>query len=208
LWSYEFGTKSLFDDRQLSINADIYTIRWSSIQQQISIPVCSFAYITNVGDARAYGTEMELLYRVSAVAGLTLGFNGSAEHAYVTSSNGNGGASEGADLLFTPQWTAVLTTDYRRHLTNDLIGYARADLDWTGPSSGDFLVSATDHVNPKYVVVNASFGVITPGGFDVQLYAKNLFDDKTVIREPTIADVTEAYTVRPLTIGLKAQKKF
>jgi outer membrane receptor protein involved in Fe transport len=208
LWSYELGIKGLFDDRQLSVNADVYTIRWSSIQQQIFIPVCTFAYITNVGDARAYGTELEILYKVSAAPGLTVGLNGSAEHAYITASSGSGGASEGEDLLFTPKWTAVATVDYRTHLTNGLLGYARADFDWTGPSTGDFLMSATDHINRQYAVVNASIGVTTTGGFDVQLYAKNLFDDKTIIREPTIADVTEAYTVRPLTIGLKAQKKF
>jgi outer membrane receptor protein involved in Fe transport len=208
LWSYEFGTKSLFDDRQLSVNADVYLIRWSSIQQQIFIPVCTFAYITNVGDAQAYGTELELLYKVSAVPGLTLGFNGSAEHAYITAASGNGGASVGEDLLFTPNWTATATADYRVHLGNDLLGYARADVDWTGPSSGDFLVTATDHVNNKYVVVNAGVGVTLTGGLDMQLYAKNLLDSKTIIREPTIADITEAYTVQPLTVGLRVQKKF
>jgi iron complex outermembrane recepter protein len=208
LWSYEFGTKSLFDDRQLSVNADVYMIRWSSIQQQIFIPVCTFAYITNVGDARAYGTELEILYKVPGVRGLTLGLNASEEHAYISAASGNGGASVGDELLFTPDWTATVTADYRVHFGNDLLGYTRADIDWTGPSSGDFLVGATDHVNREYLVVNAAIGVTTAGGFDVQLYAKNLLDNQTINREPTIADITEAYTVQPLTIGVRVQKKF
>ena len=55
--------------------------------------------------------------------------------------------------------------------------------------------------------LNTSFGITTDNGLDVQMYAKNLLNDSTIIREPTIASVTEAYTVRPLTIGLRVQKK-
>ena len=208
LWSFELGSKGLYDDHQLAVNADAYFIRWSGLQQQIFIPVCTFPYIANVGDAKAYGSEIEILYKFRSIPGLTMGFNGSAEHAVITSSSGASPAAVGDDLLFTPKWAGTITGDYRRPISENLSMYVRADYDWTGSSSGDYVVTATDHINKQYGVLNTSLGITTGNGLDVQLYAKNLLNNSTIIREPTIADVTEAYTVRPLTIGLRVQKKF
>jgi outer membrane receptor protein involved in Fe transport len=208
LWSYELGSHSLFADRQLSVNIDAYYIQWKSIQQQILIPTCAFDFISNVGDAEAYGSELELLYRVPFVHGLTLGLNGSVEKTRITQSAGNGAAAVGQQLLFTPQWTTTASATYTFPLTDDSQGFVRSDYDWTGRSHGDFVQDTTDYTNKQYGIANASIGMTWDNGLEVQLYAKNLFDSVTVIREPTIADVTEAYTVQPLTIGLKISKAF
>jgi outer membrane receptor protein involved in Fe transport len=208
LWSYELGSKNLLADRQLSLNVDGYYIQWSKIQQQILIPTCAFDFISNVGDAEAYGSELELQYNLPFVKGLTLGLNSSVEKTRITSSTGNGAAAVGQQLLFTPQWTTTVSGNYSFQVMQDAVAFIRTDYDWTGRSHGDFVQSTTDYNNKQYGVLNASFGVSFDDGLDVQLYAKNLLDSVTVIREPTIADVTEAYTVPPLTIGLKVTKSF
>ena len=208
LWSYELGSKNLLADRQLSLNVDGYYIQWSKIQQQILIPTCAFDFISNVGDAEAYGSELELQYRLPFVKGLTLGLNSSVEKTRITSSTGNGAAAVGQQLLFTPQWTTTVSGTYSFQLMQDAVAFVRTDYDWTGRSHGDFVQNTTDYNNKQYGVLNASFGVSFDDGLDVQLYAKNLLDSVTVIREPTIADVTEAYTVPPMTIGLKVTKNF
>lgn len=209
LWSYELGTKGTVLDNTLSYSADVYYIQWSNVQQQILIPVCAFDYISNVGDAEAYGSEAQVDYKVPFVHGLTVSGNASVEHAVITSSSGNGAAAVGEKLLFTPDWTAVLSANYSFPVGGEgMTGFVRTDYDWIGRSHGDFIRDATDFTNKQYGVLNGSIGVLTESGFEVQLYGKNLANDSTIIKSPTIADVTEAYTVMPLTVGLKVSKQF
>jgi iron complex outermembrane receptor protein len=208
LWSYELGFKALLADNQLSINADVYDIRWSKIQQQIVIPVCAFDYTSNVGAAEAYGSELEVLYRLPFVAGLTLGVNASVEHATITATNANSVAAVGDRLLYTPAWSATFSATYAKPISRGLSLFVRADNYWQGRSYGDFQSNTTDYINRQYSVLNSSFGITTANGFEVQIFAKNLLDKTTVIREPTIAAVTEAYTLPPRIVGIEAKKKF
>jgi outer membrane receptor protein involved in Fe transport len=46
------------------------------------------------------------------------------------------------------------------------------------------------------------------GRYQVSLFAKNLFDNKTILQAPTINSVTMGYTLRPLTVGVSLQAKF
>jgi len=208
LWSYELGIKALLADNHLSINADIYDIKWSAIQQQIVIPICAFDYTSNVGAAEAYGSELEVLYRLPFVPGLTLGLNASAEHATITATSVNSVAAVGDRLLFTPTWTATLSATYTRPINHGLSLFVRADNYWQGRSYGDFTPNTTDYINEPYSDLNAGFGVLNDHGLEVQIFAKNLLNNTTVIREPTIAAVTEAYTLPPRIIGIEAKKKF
>ncbi|MHB8815819.1 MAG: TonB-dependent receptor, partial [Steroidobacteraceae bacterium] len=208
LWSYEAGFKGLFSDRNLSINADGYELRWSQTQQPITIPVCGWSYTTNVGSAVAYGSEIELLYRASFVEGLTLGANGGTEHAYVTSAGANSPTQVGENLLYAPRWTATATVAYTRPIRSDLSLSIGADSYWQGKSYGDFQTTATDYINKPYSVLNARVSVLTEHGLEVGLFAKNLLDNTTIIRSPSLAFVTEAYTVPPRMIGIQIKQQF
>ena len=44
--------------------------------------------------------------------------------------------------------------------------------------------------------------------FDVSLYAKNLANDRTIIQQPEVNTVFEAYTVRPRTVGVTLKVRF
>ena len=205
LWSYELGSKSRLFDNSLSIDADVYHIEWEDVQQQITLPVCGFQYISNVGDAESNGFELELRYRVKAVPGLTLGASGGVQHAVVTSSSNPGAAGVGEHLLFTPGWSASFNTSYNFSLTDEINAFVRADYDWTGNSHGDFLNTAPDYSDPQYDVLNGTIG-IDFNGFEISLYAKNIMDNNKVIKHPEIALITEAYTLQPMTVGLLVQK--
>lgn len=208
LWSYELGFKALLADSRLSINAGVYDIRWSRIQQQIVIPVCAFDFTANVGAAEAYGTELEVVYKVPIVTGVTLSASASKEHATITSTSANSGAAVGDKLLFTPDFTATASVTYTRPVNQSLSAFLRVDNYWQGRSYGEFTPGLTDSINRQYEVMNASFGVRSAGGLEVEVFAKNLLNNTTVIREPTIAAVTQAYTLPPRIIGLKAMKRF
>ena len=212
LWSYEFGTKNLLFDKTLSVNADVYYIDWKSIQQTITIPICGGAFNANVGDAKAIGGELEVRYKPPVLPGLTLGANFGGEHAYITSTNNSSTAAVGQDVLYTPKYTANVTANYGWHVTDSVSAFVLADYEYTGQSYGSFIVSTPQAPNPSYLnssysVVNLNTGV-NVGRYEVSLFAKNLFDNKTILQAPTINSVTMGYTMRPLTVGLALQAKF
>jgi iron complex outermembrane recepter protein len=212
LWDYEFGTKSLLLNRTLSINADVYYIDWKSIQQSITIPICGGAFNANVGNATAIGTEVEIRFKPPVLTGLTLGINFGSEHSYITSTTNAQTAAVGEAVLYTPNYTGTVIADYRWHV-GEVQPFLRGDYEYIGRSYGSFQaqlspgVDNPQYIDPSYDVVNLNTGVDV-GPFQVAVYAKNLFDSRTILQSPQINSVIEAYTLRPRTVGLTAQVKF
>jgi iron complex outermembrane recepter protein len=212
LWSYEIGTKALLFDKTLSVNADVYYIDWTSIQQTITIPICGGAFNANVGNATAIGSEVEVRYKPPVIQGLTLGVNLGGEHAYITSSTNALTAAVGQDVLYTPEYTASVIANYGFRVTNSVQGFLRTDYEYTGKSFGSYVISTVSapnpgYINPAYSVVNLSTGV-NVGNLEIALFAKNLFNDKTILQSPLIDGEIQGYTLRPLTVGLSFQAKF
>ena len=207
LWAYEFGTKSLLFQKTLSVNADVYYIDWNAIQQSVVIPICGGQFNTNVGDAKAIGAELEVRYKPPVIPGLIVSANLGGEHAYVTSTFNASTAGVGQDVLYTPKFTAAVLADYGWAITSDLNGFVRGDYEYTGKSFGSFQVTSSQYIDPSYDVVNLNAGVGF-GKYEVSLYAKNLFDDRTILQSPQINSVVQGYALRPQTIGVSFQAKF
>jgi outer membrane receptor protein involved in Fe transport len=207
LWSYEFGTKSLLFQKTLSVNAALYYIDWTAIQQSIVIPICGGQFNANVGDAKAFGAELEVRYKPPVISGLVLSANLGGEHAYITSTINSATAAVGQDVLYTPKFTAALLADYGWQITSNLNGFLRGDYEYTGKSFGSFQTSSPQYINPSYDVTNVNAGVGF-GKYEVSLYAKNLFDDRTILQSPQINSVIQGYTLRPQTLGVSFQAKF
>ena len=207
LWSYEIGSKSMLFDRSLSVNASAYYIDWKQIQQTIIIPICGGAFNANVGDAEAYGGELELRWKPRGIAGLTLGANFSAEHTAITRTINPDTAAVGEHILNVPDYTLSGSLDYNVPLSSSIDGFIHGDYQYTGPSRGSFIVTDTNYHDPGYGVLNMNLGA-TMGGTSLSLYVKNVMDDKTVIQRPTTNTVVEGYTLRPRTIGVSVSHKF
>jgi hypothetical protein len=54
--------------------------------------------------------------------------------------------------------------------------------------------------------VNLNTG-LNIGHVEIALFAKNLFDDRTILQSPLIDGELQGYTLRPLTVGLSLQVK-
>ncbi|MDB5394768.1 MAG: pdt [Rhodospirillales bacterium] len=207
LWSYEAGAKSSLLNKTLSVSGDAYYIQWTQIQQSISIPICGGSLNTNVGDAEAYGGEMEVRYKPTEIPGLTIGANGGVEHAVITSTINAKTAAVGQKVLFTPDWSASISADYTWPLTAEILAFVRGDYNWIGRAHGSFRQSDPNFSNPQYGVINASVGVDVDA-LQVALYAKNLTNDQTIIQKPHDNGIIKGYTVRPLTVGMTVSKQF
>jgi outer membrane receptor protein involved in Fe transport len=204
LWSYEVGSKGRYFDNRLSIDAAVYAINWTNIQQTINLPTCGFYFTTNVGDAKVYGSEFEM--RALVTPSLTLSLNAGSTHAYITSvsTEGAGIVSPGEWVLNVPLYTGTVGVDYDAPISDRIRAFARTDFAYTGRSRGYFDSSGLPYVfQPGYGIVNMSVG-ITLDKWSVGLYAKNLLDWKHTIQYPSVNSVQQAYTVRPATIGITA----
>jgi outer membrane receptor protein involved in Fe transport len=205
LWSYEGGLKGRFFDDTLSINVDAYLVRWSNIQQTVSLPICGYTITTNVGDAQAYGPELEINYK--PMRDLTVGLSTEYTHDALTKVTSSVGASVGDHILNVPEWMATFRFEYSHLFAAEVRGFVRADDDWTGPSNGAFSPTNPDYSRPVYSVLNASIGVALRG-YEISAFAKNLLDDRKIIQRPALLFEPEAYTVRPLTAGLGVKVRF
>jgi outer membrane receptor protein involved in Fe transport len=207
LWTYEVGSKAALFNQSVSVTGALYDTQWKNIQQQIELPLCGYAYVSNVGNAQIRGAEMELRYRIPELKGLTLALNGDVQNAKITSAPSGSPASIGQHVLYTPEWNAAASADYSWPLRAVMTGFVHADVEWTGPSNGSFQVGSPDYDDASYAVMNANAGVDIDS-VEITLYATNLLDNTSIIKHPQVNLVIEAYTVQPRTVGLRVAKHF
>jgi iron complex outermembrane recepter protein len=63
LWSYEIGSKNTFLDHRLQINASLFYIDWSNIQQNVYLPSCGEQFTANLGKAKSEGGDVEVMFK-------------------------------------------------------------------------------------------------------------------------------------------------
>ena len=204
LWSYELGTKGRYADNRVSVNAAVYAINWTNIQQTINLPTCGFNFTTNVGDAKIYGGELEL--QALVLPSLTLALNAGTTHACISSVAGVGAGivSVGESILNVPKYTITPSVEYDARIKDGTSVFVRADFPYAGRSRAYFDSSGLPNLfSPGYGIVNLSAG-ITHEKLTIGLYAKNALNWKNIIQYPSVNSVPEGYTVRPMTIGITA----
>ncbi len=122
VWSFEVGEKAKFADRRITVNADVYYIKWTDIQQVISL-TCGYPYNTNAGNAKSYGPELEA--SALLIKGLTLDFSGAFNTAVINDPSANAiaaGITPGTRVLSVPRYTATLGLTFQPQITDSLNG--------------------------------------------------------------------------------------
>src|SRR5271165_1486632 len=208
--SFEVGEKAKFADRRISVNADIYYIRWSDIQQVISL-TCGYPYNTNAGNARSYGPELEVSAQVAE--GLTLNFSGTYNTAEINDPSANAiaaGILPGTRVLSVPLYTAVAGLNFQKAYTDSLNGIVNLSSSLVGPTRDQ---AAYPQILPRYNLIDARAGFAS-GPWAMYLFGTNLSNkvaeltiNNTVFAWQTYA-ITRVSTNQPRTIGLDFQYKF
>ena len=199
LWTYELGTKNDFAGHRVRLSAAGFLTNWKNIQQQIYLPTCGYYFTSNIGDARIWGAELEASVRVAG--GFSLSASASANDAKVVRSNNLSTVVPGQHLIAVPGFTATAGANWLHPLDDTKALTAMVNYSYTGHSYGSYLTTDPNYYNPAYSVVNASLG-LKFGPHQITLYAKNLFNDQTIIQRPQINTVVEGYTVHPRQIGV------
>jgi iron complex outermembrane recepter protein len=205
LWNYEVGTKLGLLNNSVSIDADVYYIKWNDIQQDIYLPDCEYYFEDNVGHARSYGSELSI--QANATSHLTLSFAGGTTQATIIEDVKALNVKAGAHILGVPEWSAHVGARLHGSLPFTDEGFVLVDYGLTGPSNGTFDPTQVDYHRPEYTVLNLSTGMQTHG-WKLTLYAQNALDDKKAIQHINNNGLVEAFSVKPPTVGITVSKDF
>lgn len=205
LWNYEIGSKSRFFDNRVSVNASLFYIDWTSIQQDVFLPISGFDFETNLGNAESYGAELEIKGKVTP--NIILGASGAYTHATLTTSEPSLGIPSGSKVEGVPDWNATFTGEYDFQVAGRYDSFLRAGWNWVGASHGTLISTDPDFKRPVYDTIDASVGVDL-GNWEVSIFGKNLANNDKVIQRPNVQGVNEGFRLRPMTIGMSVSGKF
>jgi outer membrane receptor protein involved in Fe transport len=211
MWNYEIGEKAKLGG-QLIINADVYYIKWSQVQQSVN-QACGYPLTVNAGTAASYGPELEITAALTPE--LTLAVSGTYTHATLRSVNASVAQQDpalvpGLGLLNVPNYTETTSLTYSTSLADGLKLVARVNNSYVGKSTDlDFYYGTL----PAYDLVGLRVGLVGTqlSGF---VFADNLTDTRAQLGinttgfAYTIPSLIRVATNQPRTIGLDLQYKF
>jgi iron complex outermembrane receptor protein len=218
LKNYELGAKSTWLDGRLNANVAIYYIDWKNIQVQANRVSDSIQFATNIGGAKSKGLELE----ITAIPfnGLTVGLNGSYNHARVTQLSAEEAAISGAvdgARLSAPIMQGALNVDYAFDLSARVKAAWSGSLQHVGSFPNSFpdvpgqpgVGSATYGYTDTYNTVNTNFRVAIDRRLTVALYCENVLDSAAIAYVHPEAFIASRYgRLQPRTTGVRMNYEF
>jgi outer membrane receptor protein involved in Fe transport len=211
--NYEVGFKGDLIPKSLAAELALYHIKWKDI------PITVFGslggtYITNAGVADSDGVEWQLNFR--PIAGLTLGLNGSYDHAYIAELTTDAaltlGANIGERLPYIASWQGSITANYERPLLRDYSGFIGANAHFSSARL-DGWPDPRPHL-PSYGIFDLRTG-FESSKYSLTFYVKNLFNSivPAAVRPSTPQEnfwsgPFQAFVLPPQTIGVTLAAKF
>ncbi len=215
----ELGIKSNLWERRAQINASLFANVVRGYQNNAYDPITQTSYLTNAGDVRSRGAELETSFVVAR--GLTLGANGAFNDVKylkytnapcppeITAASCN--LSGRAALVNAPRWTGSLNAQYAHAVADQVEGYVNANYAYRSEVFGTLDASKYSKI-PAYSLTNLSAGARFKAGgakWDVSLWAKNVFDKLYYTSMwNTSFGAYNAIIGTPRTVGLTARADF
>lgn len=181
----ELGVKSTLLNNKLQLNGNLFATIVHGYQSNAYDPVSRSSYLTNAGDVRTRGLEVEAI--ATPFKGLTLRANGSFNDAsYLDYRNAPCPPERAATfcdlsgrnaLVNAPRWIGNLAAQYAHAAAEGVQAYYNANYAYRAGTYGTLDASAYAKI-PGYSVSNLSVGLRTTRGaaWDVSLWVKNAFD--------------------------------
>ena len=164
--NFEVGFKSTDLGGRLTWNGAVYYMPWKNYQTAVfDLSICPITFNANIGDARVYGTESNVQYKVTEA--LSLQASASYNDSHLTSNtfdNPNFIVTPGERLPYVPYFNYSANARYEQPLGDRLKGYAQFDIAHKGDMWSDLrAVSAHGFgrsLQPAYEISNLRFGVL------------------------------------------------
>jgi outer membrane receptor protein involved in Fe transport len=209
--NYELGTKDRFFNDTVQLSGSIYYLKWTNIQQSITLPSCAFRYIVNQGGAESKGFDLQGEWAVNDNfdVGFTLGY----VDAFYTKTSESAGlilANTGDKLPGSP-WTFSINAQYRQNIFGHDAYFTVQD-EFQSAETG--ITPERDPLTTLYdpgLVPEPSTNVLTLRAgttfdkFDASIFVDNLLNSHPQLdlnHQDEFTVLYEASTLRPRTFGL------
>jgi outer membrane receptor protein involved in Fe transport len=227
-YNFELGEKARLLDNRLTVNADLYYIKWIGIQEVFTLP-CGYQFYNNAGDGYSYGPELEVAAKLTDK--LTFTVAGSYTEAWLTQPNagyltlldsqaGNPSGS-GFPCSTTGSCRVPIQNVAKDNISASLAyttpvapGYdltARLDDQEVGPSTD--LAYYFGYTLPSYNIANFHM-ILKHDNWSVNLFCDNIANTVALISSNNtsfqfnIPQLVRYSTNQPLTFGTQINLKF
>ncbi len=199
--NYEIGLKTDSLNGRLVWNTAAYLMHWKQLQTIIyDVDICApSSFYVNVGNARVYGVESNINYKISD--NWSLQAAGSyTDSRLVSTQYTTFEPNVGERLPFVPYFSWSWNLRYEHPLVTGLRGYAQIDMAHKGDMWDDL------HV---YSILNLRLGLNPEGGhWLTEFYITNLTDKNAIVYTNTGNFDLRQTTNEPRVIGLRLNYRF
>jgi iron complex outermembrane recepter protein len=207
LWTEEIGSKGLYFDRRLELDAAVYYNEWNNAQDTVSLPN-TLVIVTNDGRIDGAGVDLDAVLRpISGLQlGATLGWNNMAYREVPP--NLSHAEGDPPDFSVRQSWSTFV--DYRRPVASQTSLYGRLDFQHSNRAQVTARTPgypATFTNIPPRSLLNAHLGLLF-GRYDVALYVKNALNERNPIIQAPFGVLTEDVEQRPRLYGISLRATF
>jgi iron complex outermembrane receptor protein len=212
--NYELGWKTTWLNNRLLWNGATYLMDWKNLQTIIyDVNICpSASFYANVGEARIYGAESNVDYKVNE----NWSFQGSASYTdshLISSQYATFEGEVGERLPYVPYFNWSANLRYEHPLSGQLNGYWQWDIAHKGDMWDDLHVAGSNGfprmLQPEYSIMNLRLGMNPPAGqWLAEFYITNLTDKNAIIYTNTGNFDLRQTTNEPRTFGVRVSYRF
>lgn len=221
VWNYEVGEKAKMFGNWLTVNSDLYYIKWTGVQETVLLP-CGSQYIANAGNGRSFGPELEITAKLSA--NWSISASGAYTDAKITSPSaalatlvaGSISSCQSVSnctipIINVPKDTASLALVYTTKVARGYQLTARVDDSYVGTTTDEAYYFGVKL--PPYEIANARIG-LSNDKWSVDLFVNNLANKIALLTanntsfQLNIPQLIRYSTNQPRTFGTQINYRF
>lgn len=213
--NFEVGWKSMLLNGRMTWNGALYYMSWKDYQTPVfDLAICPTTFNANLGNARIYGFESNIDYKVTE--GLSVQLSGSYNDSHLitnTYENPNYVVVPGERLPYVPYFSFSANARYEKSLSEALKGFVQYDIAHKGDMWSDLRVTNTNgfgrSLQPSYEISNLRFGVQAPNEhWSAEAYIANLLNKDAVVFTNTGNYDHRQTTNEPRVFGLRLKYRW
>lgn len=212
--NFEIGWKTTSLNGHLVWNGAAYLMNWKQLQTIIyDVNICApSSFYVNVGDARIYGVESNVDYKVNENWSMQAAGSYTDSHL-ISSPYPTFEPNVGERLPYVPYFSWSWNLRYEHPLTTGLRGYAQIDMAHKGDMWNDLHVAGSNGfpriLQPSYSIANLRLGLNPDGGhWLTEFYITNLTDKNAIVYSNTGNFDLRQTTNEPRVFGVRLNYRF
>jgi iron complex outermembrane receptor protein len=212
--NFEIGWKSTSLGGRLLWNGATYLMNWKDLQTIIyDVNICpSSSFYANVGQARVYGAESNIDYKLTESWSVQAAASYTDSHL-ISSKYAAFEPNVGERLPFVPYFSYSANVRYQYPLGASLKGYAQFDVAHKGDMWNDLHVAGSNGfprmLQPSYSLMNLRFGFNPPDShWLAEIYVTNLANKNAIIYTNAGNFDLRQTTNEPRVYGMRVNYRF